>query len=147
MTLGINTLLLSSGALGSFTCSGMTLPIYMGPRALHGFRATGDTLSNVESQVFTPYYFGSSRHRTPDRLTTRPTGYHSATALNTWNIAGILYLLLVQYYYGALLLNLIRQNVDIEMSEKFQVEPRGCVIRMLYIYKRYFPITYKFTPS
>ena len=47
MTPGINTLLLSKGALGSFTCSGMTLPIYMGPTALHGFRATGDTLSNV----------------------------------------------------------------------------------------------------
>ena len=29
-TPGINTLLLSTGALGSFTCSGMTLPIYMG---------------------------------------------------------------------------------------------------------------------
>ena len=42
---------LSTGDLGSFTCSGMTLPIYMGPTALRGFRATGDTLSNVESQV------------------------------------------------------------------------------------------------
>ena len=47
MTPGINTLLLSIGALGSFTCSGMTLPIYMGPTALCGIRATGDTLSNV----------------------------------------------------------------------------------------------------
>ena len=81
MTPGINTLLLSTGALGSFTCSGMTLPIYMGPTALRGFRATGDTLSNVESQVFTPYNFGSSRDRTPDLLTTRPTCYHSATSL------------------------------------------------------------------
>ena len=47
-----NTLLLSTGALGSFTCSGMTLPIYMGPTALHGIRAIGDMLSNVESQIF-----------------------------------------------------------------------------------------------
>ena len=52
---GINTLLLSTGDLGSFTCSGMTLPIYIGPTALRGIRATGDTLSNVESQVFTNY--------------------------------------------------------------------------------------------
>ena len=81
MTLGINTLLLSTGALGSFTCSGMTLPIYMGPTALGGIRAMGDTLSNVESQVFTPYNFGSSRDRTPDLLTTRPMCYHSATSL------------------------------------------------------------------
>ena len=78
---GINTLLLSTGALGSFTCSGMTLPIYMGPTALHDIRATGDTLSNVESQVFTSYNFGSSRDRTPDLLTTRPTCYHLAMAL------------------------------------------------------------------
>ena len=69
VTPGINTLLLSIGTLGSFTCSGMTLPIYMGPTALRGIRATGDTLSNVESQVFTPYNFGSSRDRTPDLLT------------------------------------------------------------------------------
>ena len=82
MTPGINTLLLSTGALGSFTCSGMTLPIYMGPTALRGIRATGDTLSNVESQVYTPYKFGSTAgDRTPDLLTTRPTCYHSATAL------------------------------------------------------------------
>ena len=82
MTPGINTLLLSTGALGSFTCSGMTLPIYMGPTALRGIRATGDTLSNVESQVFTTYKFGSTAgDRTPDLLTTRPTCYHSATAL------------------------------------------------------------------
>ena len=82
MTPGINTLLLSTGALGSFTCSGMTLPIYMGPTGLRGIRATGDTLSNVESQVFTPYKFGSTAgDRTPDLLTTRPTCYHSATAL------------------------------------------------------------------
>ena len=80
MTPGINTLLLSTGALGSFTCSGMTLLIYMGPTALRGIRATGDTLSNVESQVFTPYKFGSTAgDRTPDLLTTRPTCYHSAT--------------------------------------------------------------------
>ena len=84
MTPGINTLLLSTGALGSFTCSGMTLLIYMGPTALRGIRATGDTLSNVESQVFTPYKFGSTAgDRTPDLLTTRPTCYHSATALKT----------------------------------------------------------------
>ena len=70
----INPLLLSTGALGSFTCSGMTLP------ALRGIRATGDTVSNVESQVFTPTNFGSSRDRTPDLLTTRPTCYHSATS-------------------------------------------------------------------
>ena len=77
MTPGINTLLLSTGALGSFTCSGMTLLIYMGPTALRGIRATGDTLSNVESQVFTPYKFGSTAgDRTPDLLTTRPTCYH-----------------------------------------------------------------------
>ena len=51
----------------------------MGPTALRGIRATGDTLSNVESQVFTPYKFGSTaRDRTPDLLTTRPTCYHSA---------------------------------------------------------------------
>ena len=82
MTPGINTLLLSTGVLGSFTCSGMTLPIYMGPTALRGNRATGDTLSNVESQVFTPYKFGSTAgDRTPNLLTTRPTCYHSATAL------------------------------------------------------------------
>ena len=82
MTPGINTLLLSTGALGSFTCSGMTLLIYMGPTALRGIRATGDTLSNVESQVFTPYKFGSTAgDRTPDLLTTRPTCYHLATAL------------------------------------------------------------------
>ena len=81
-TPGINTLLLSTGALGSFTCSGMTLPIYMGPTALRGIRATGDTLSNVESQVFTPYKFGSTAgDRTPNLLTTRPKCYHSATAL------------------------------------------------------------------
>ena len=82
MTPGINTLLLSTGALGSFTCSGMTLLIYMGPTALCGIRATGDTRSNVESQVFTPYKFGSTAgDRTPDLLTTRPTCYHSATVL------------------------------------------------------------------
>ena len=82
VTPGINTLLLTTGALGSFTCSGMTLPIYMEPTALRGIRATGDTLSNVESQVFTPYIFGSTAgDRTPDLLTTRPTCYHSATAL------------------------------------------------------------------
>ena len=82
MTPGINTLLFSTGALGSFTCSGMTLLIYMGPTALRGIRATGDTLSNVESQVFTPYKFGSTAgDQTPDLLTTRPTCYHSATAL------------------------------------------------------------------
>ena len=45
----------------------------MGPTALRGIRATGDTLSNVESQVFTPYKFGSTAgDRTPDLLTTRP---------------------------------------------------------------------------
>ena len=78
---GINTLLLSTGTLGSFTCSGMTLPIYMGPTALRGIRAMGDTLSNVESQVFTPYKFGSTAgDRTPNLLTTRLTCYHSATA-------------------------------------------------------------------
>ena len=49
---------------------------------LCGFRAMGDTLSNVESQVFTPYNFGSSRDRTSNLVTTRPTCYHSATALN-----------------------------------------------------------------
>ena len=80
-TPGINTLLLSTGTLGSFTCSGMTLPIYMGTNGFTTFRATGDTLSNVESQVFTPYNCGSSRDRTPNLLTTRPTCYHSATAL------------------------------------------------------------------
>ena len=84
VTPGINTLLLLADDLGSFTCSGMTLPMYMGPTALRGIRATGDTLSNVESQVFTPYNFGSSRDRTPDLLTTRPTCYHSATALCTY---------------------------------------------------------------
>ena len=47
-----------------FYMLGMILPIYMGPTALRGIRATGDTLSNVESQVFTPYKFGSSRDRT-----------------------------------------------------------------------------------
>ena len=83
MTPGINTLLLSTGALRYFTCLGMTLPIYMGPTALRGIQAMGDTLSNVESQVFTPYNFGSSRDRTPDLLTTRPTCYRSATALYT----------------------------------------------------------------
>ena len=41
-----------------------------------------ETLSNVESQVFTHYNFGSSRDRTSDLLTTRPTCYHSATALS-----------------------------------------------------------------
>ena len=82
VTPGINTLLLSTGALGSYTCLGMILPIYMGPTALRGIRATGDKLSNVESQAFTPYKFGSSAgDRTPDLLITRPTCYHSATAL------------------------------------------------------------------
>ena len=66
---------------GLLVCSGMTLPTYMGPTALRGFRTTGDTLSNVESQVFKPYNFGSSRDRTPDILTTMPTCYHSNTAL------------------------------------------------------------------
>ena len=56
----INTLLLLTGALGYFTCLGMTLPIYMGATVLRGIRAPGDTLSNVESQVFTPYNFYSS---------------------------------------------------------------------------------------
>ena len=52
--------------------------IYMGPTALRGIRATGDTLSNVESQVFTPYKFGSTAgDRTPDLLTTRPLGHGS----------------------------------------------------------------------
>ena len=82
MTPGINTLLLSTGPLGPFTCSGMTLLIYMGPTALRGIRATEDKLSNVESQVFTPYKFGSTAgDRTPDLLTTRPTCYHSAMAM------------------------------------------------------------------
>ena len=95
MTPGINTLLLSTGALGSFTCSGMTLPIYMGPTALRGIRATGDTLSNVESQVFTPYKFGSTAgDRTPSLLTTRPTCYHSATAL-------CIYTKQIDEYFGA----------------------------------------------
>ena len=77
----VSTLLLSTGALGSITCSGMTLPIYMGPTALRGIRATG------ESQVFTPYKFGSSQDRTPVLLTTRPTCYHSAKALyNTFSL-------------------------------------------------------------
>ena len=66
---------------GLLHARGMTLPIYMGPTALRGIRAMGDTLSNVESQFFTPYNFGSSRDRTPDLLTTRPTCYHSAMAL------------------------------------------------------------------
>ena len=88
MTPGINTLLLSTGVLGSFTCSGMTLPIYMGPTALRGIRATGDTLSNVESQVFTPYKFGSTAgDRTPNLLPTRPTCYHSAAALCSDGVA------------------------------------------------------------
>ena len=82
---GINTLLLSTGALGSFTCSGMSPPIYMGPTALRGIQATGDTLSNVESQVLTPYKFDSTAgDRTPDLLTTKPMCYHSATALYTF---------------------------------------------------------------
>ena len=42
---GINTLLLSTGALGSFTCSGMTHLIYMGPTALHVIRAMRDKQS------------------------------------------------------------------------------------------------------
>ena len=90
---GINTLLLLTGALGSFTCSGMTLLIYMGPTDLHGIRATGDTLSNVESQVFTPYKFCSTAgDRTPDHLNTRPTCYQrgkytfvSITKLNQYS--------------------------------------------------------------
>ena len=132
MTPGINTLLFSTGALGSFTCSGMTLLIYMGPTALRGIRATGDTLSNVDSQVFTPYKFGSTAgDRTPDLLTTRPTCYHSATALciyckclhihvyladsitvthvfSTDNINGLAtrgYILLYMYIHGPLLLD------------------------------------------
>ena len=47
------------------------------PTALRGIRATGDTLSYVESQVFTPYNFGSSRDRTPDLLT-----LHSPSTFN-----------------------------------------------------------------
>ena len=62
----------------------------MGPTALRGIRATGDTLSNVESQVFTPYKFGSTAgDRTPDLLTTRLTCYHSATALYKYNLPGV----------------------------------------------------------
>ena len=61
----------------------------MGPSALRGIQATGDTLSNVESQVFTPYNLGSSRDRTPDLLTTRPTCYHSATALFYVDVDGL----------------------------------------------------------
>ena len=49
-----------TGALGSFTYSGMTLPIYMGPTAFCGIQATRDTVSNVESQVYTPYKFGTT---------------------------------------------------------------------------------------
>ena len=49
MTLGINILLLLTGALGSFTCSWMALPIYMGPTAL---RATRDTQSQMLKPVF-----------------------------------------------------------------------------------------------
>ena len=58
----------------------------MGPTALRGIRATGDTLSNVESQVFTPYTFGSTAgDRTLDLLTTRPTCYHLATPLHVFD--------------------------------------------------------------
>ena len=53
----------------------------MGPTALRFIRAMGDTLSNVESQVFTPYIFGSTAgDRTPDLLTTRPTCYHATVS-------------------------------------------------------------------
>ena len=63
----------------------------MGPTVLRGIRATGDTLSNVKSQVFTPYNCGSSRDRTPDLLTTRAMCYYSATALHTTNSQYISY--------------------------------------------------------
>ena len=61
--------------LGSLYALGMALPIYLGPTASHGIWAT--TVSNVESQVFKPYHFGSiAGIRTPDYqayvLTTQP---------------------------------------------------------------------------
>ena len=43
------------------------------------------SLSHTYAQDFTPYKFGSTAgDRTPDLLTTRPTCYHSATAL--WSL-------------------------------------------------------------
>ena len=54
----------------------------MGPTDLRGIRVMRDTLSNVESHVFTPYKFGSTAgNRTPYLWTTRPTCYNSATTL------------------------------------------------------------------
>ena len=43
--------------------------------AKYSIGATGDTLSNVESQIFTPYNFGSSARIEP--LTTRPLSHGS----------------------------------------------------------------------
>ena len=77
----------------------------MGPTALRGIRATGDTLSNVESQVFTPYKFGSTAgDRTPDLLTTRPTCYHSATKVRIMIIrSAMAAILFIGMKYGLLM--------------------------------------------
>ena len=48
----------------------------------------------LKARFFTPYKFGSTAgDRTPDLLTTRPTCYHSATALCTISITFSLYYL------------------------------------------------------
>ena len=85
VTPGINTLLLSTGILGSFTCSGMTLDIH-GTNSFTWYPSHGrhSPMLNLIFllRVFTPYKFGSTAgDQTPDLLTTRPTCYHSATAL------------------------------------------------------------------
>ena len=61
------------------------LPQYTWDQRLYVVSEPRETHSpNVESQVFTPYKFGSTAgDRTPDLLTTRPMCYHSATALCT----------------------------------------------------------------
>ena len=58
---------------GVFYMLGDDSPDKHGTNGFTWFPTTGDILSNVESQVFTLYNFGSSRDRTPDLLTTRPT--------------------------------------------------------------------------
>ena len=86
--LDTNTLLYSTGALESFTCSGMTLPLYMGPTAFTWYLSHERyTVSNVESQDFTPYTFGSTaRNWTPDLCTTRPTCLTTRPRLSDYTV-------------------------------------------------------------
>ena len=61
--------------LGSFNALGW-FSRYTWDQGLYVVSEPRETLSNVESQVFAPYKFGSTAgDRTPDLLTTRPTCY------------------------------------------------------------------------